>query len=201
MDDLDLFKRITTNLLNCRLAPEDFAVFLDSANDLLNVSSFKTLSEFVTTSVNRNGLGLTIEEANVLLSMNKSRRDLVETLSQKLTLAERAKEINKVAEQGKSTHSTKPLKNKTIVDNSKNVNYSLGGNDSSYRIGKLKRDHPEVAERLCNGEFKNVREAERAAGVQPAKKRLKRFSIDLDDLEGSRVEVNKLIDELILNES
>lgn len=38
------------------------------------------------------------------------------------------------------------------------------GNDSTYRIAKLKRDAPEFAERLEAGEFPNVREAERAAG-------------------------------------
>lgn len=38
------------------------------------------------------------------------------------------------------------------------------GNDSTYRIAKLKRDAPAFAERLEAGEFPNVREAERAAG-------------------------------------
>lgn len=39
-----------------------------------------------------------------------------------------------------------------------------GGNAAIYRIAKLKRDAPEFAERLQAGEFKTVREAERAAG-------------------------------------
>jgi hypothetical protein len=38
------------------------------------------------------------------------------------------------------------------------------GNASTYRIAKLKRDAPEFAERYQAGEFKTVREAERAAG-------------------------------------
>jgi len=40
-----------------------------------------------------------------------------------------------------------------------------GGNNLPYRLAKLKRDHPAIAERLKLGEFKNVREAERAAGL------------------------------------
>lgn len=39
------------------------------------------------------------------------------------------------------------------------------GTGQPYRIAKLKRDHPAIAERLLAGEFANVREAERAAGL------------------------------------
>ena len=44
------------------------------------------------------------------------------------------------------------------------------GNCSKYRIAKLKRDHPEIAERMIAGEFKTVSEAEREAGIRPPKK-------------------------------
>ncbi len=40
-----------------------------------------------------------------------------------------------------------------------------GSTSASYRVAKLKRDHPEIAERLAAGEFKSVSAAERAAGV------------------------------------
>ena len=39
------------------------------------------------------------------------------------------------------------------------------GNSAKYRIAKLKRDHPGVADQLAAGEFKSVSAAERAAGV------------------------------------
>jgi len=56
--------------------------------------------------------------------------------------------------------------NKKTVDKMKNVNSSdKGGNSQKYRIAKLKRDHPAIAQRLMDGEFKSVSEAERAAGV------------------------------------
>ena len=52
----------------------------------------------------------------------------------------------------------------TGFDKNKNVKPSDdGGNSATYRIAKLKRDAPEIAERLASGEFPNVREAERAA--------------------------------------
>ena len=42
-----------------------------------------------------------------------------------------------------------------------------GGTNSAYRIARLKRDHPELVERIMTGEFKSVSEAERAAGLRP----------------------------------
>ena len=33
-----------------------------------------------------------------------------------------------------------------------------GGTSSTYRLGKIKRDHPELAERIMAGEFKSVSE-------------------------------------------
>ena len=48
-------------------------------------------------------------------------------------------------------------------DNSKNVTLKERGNSQQYRIAKLKRDHPEIADRLEQGVFKSVSEAERAA--------------------------------------
>ena len=56
-----------------------------------------------------------------------------------------------------------------------------GGSSAAYRTGRLERRHPEVAERLAAGEFKSVSEAERVAGVRPAKRNTKRCSIDLDN--------------------
>ena len=41
------------------------------------------------------------------------------------------------------------------------------GNAASYRVAKLKRDHPAIADRLAAGEFKSVAAAERAAKGEP----------------------------------
>jgi hypothetical protein len=52
------------------------------------------------------------------------------------------------------------------VDIPENINSNPGGTSATYRTAKLKRDHPEIAERMAAGEFKSVAEAERAAGVR-----------------------------------
>jgi len=49
-------------------------------------------------------------------------------------------------------------------DKTKNITSSKErGTSAQYRIAKLKRDHPEIADRLEQGVFKSVSEAERAA--------------------------------------
>ncbi len=170
-------KNVRDKLLNSK--PEQFTALLESISFNIDVLGFDSLYDFVHSDVGRGGLGLNDSRLNALLYFNPSYEHKAVELAKKLNLAERAKE------------------NATVgAENSKNLR-KLGGGSTEYRIGKLKRDFPEVAEQLCNGEFKNVREAERAAGVQPPKKRLKRFSIDLDDLVGSKKRVNELINKLI----
>ena len=44
-------------------------------------------------------------------------------------------------------------------------NVEQQGNSKEYRTAKLARDAPEVVERMKAGEFRNMAEAERAAGV------------------------------------
>ena len=45
------------------------------------------------------------------------------------------------------------------VDKTENINSThKGGTSSTYRLGKIKRDHPELAERIMAGEFKSVSE-------------------------------------------
>jgi len=53
------------------------------------------------------------------------------------------------------------------VDNVDNVNIrnTGGGNSAAYLAARLRRDHPDIAERLAAGEFKSVRAAARAAGI------------------------------------
>lgn len=46
-----------------------------------------------------------------------------------------------------------------------NVTLLARGNSASYLIAKLKRDAPEIAERLAAGEFRSVRAAALAAGI------------------------------------
>ena len=52
-------------------------------------------------------------------------------------------------------------------ENAYNNNVSIFGNSAHYRVGKLRRDHPAIADRLAAGEFKSVAAAERAAKGEP----------------------------------
>lgn len=59
-------------------------------------------------------------------------------------------------------------------DKTENVRPSAYGNSKEYRLGVLKRDHQDIAERYASGEFRNVSEAERAAGIREPKATVKR---------------------------
>lgn len=63
----------------------------------------------------------------------------------------------------------RPKAGRPKADNSnKNENITIieqRGTGQTYRIAKLKRDYPAIAQRLAQGEFRSVREAERAAGL------------------------------------
>ena len=62
----------------------------------------------------------------------------------------------------------RPTKDSRKGDKAENVTFNTDrGNSSTYRLGKIKRDHPELAKRIMAGEFKSVSEAERAAGLRP----------------------------------
>ena len=48
---------------------------------------------------------------------------------------------------------------------SDNIKPNKGGTDTSYLAARLKRDHPEIAARVANGEFKSIRAAALEAGI------------------------------------
>ena len=69
---------------------------------------------------------------------------------------------------------------KSRNDQVNNVNL-IGGNDPSYLTARIRRDNPELAEKLEAGEFKSVRAAALAAGiVQPS------FQCPADPIKASR---------------
>ena len=48
---------------------------------------------------------------------------------------------------------------------SDNVRSNKGGNDKNRLAARIKRDHPEIAARVANGEFKSIRAAALEAGI------------------------------------
>lgn len=78
----------------------------------------------------------------------------------KLKVVETAKPLGAIGDHGGDRKSDQDSK-------IENGNLISGGNNSAYRVSRLKRDRPELAERIMAGEFKSVSEAERAAGRRP----------------------------------
>ncbi len=69
--------------------------------------------------------------------------------------------------------------NVTIIDLPQISETKQKGNSSEYRIKKLRRDHPEIVEKLEQGEYKSVAAAERAArGEEPEIKRAKKTTVE-----------------------
>ena len=86
-------------------------------------------------------------------------------------LADKLAEASDVAEDRGNQSSDRNEKGQfTKCDKTENVTIgSDRGNSATYRLGRIKRDHPELAARIMAGEFKSVSEAERAAGLRPPK--------------------------------
>lgn len=74
-------------------------------------------------------------------------------------MARKAKDVPVLNANGLNQHSIGFDENNNVKPT---TGTDKGGNSSKYRIAKLKRDHPEIAERMIAGEFKTVSEAERA---------------------------------------
>jgi hypothetical protein len=51
-------------------------------------------------------------------------------------------------------------------DNSYGANIKAAGTSATYYIARIKRDRPDIAERLANGEFRSVAAAAKAAGIK-----------------------------------
>ena len=171
--DIESFNSLRESLLKNR--PSQFPALLNAINSYLGASSFSTLKDFVSAPVGQGGLGLKMEQVEHLLWFNPSYKHKAKKLSVMLGLAERAKQVPVLNENGR------PKKDGNF-DNSKNIKViNEGGTSSDYRIAKLKRDNPDVALRLEQGEFKNVAEAERVAGVKPPKREGKRLHMYKDD--------------------
>jgi len=127
---------------------------------------FTSLRDVITTPYSKGGLGIPLDKAVEFLDFNPAYKYQAKVFKQKLGIIELAKSTEATTGRGSGTHSTKPA----ILDKTNNIKYSsgpsgIGGTSAKYRIAKLKRDHPEVAQQLIDGEFKSVSEAERAAGI------------------------------------
>jgi hypothetical protein len=83
-----------------------------------------------------------------------------------MTLMKRATRLKRLAEQAQQqpllpVQHAGPGRGHTT----KKPRGTQGGNSRAYLLRRLARDHPDILERLKNGEFTSVRDAARAAGI------------------------------------
>jgi hypothetical protein len=159
--------------------PMQFVPALKVAAGGLEKYGFKTLREFVTAHTSDGGLGVPLDKAKWLIEFNPAYKHQAKELIAKLGIGALVETVPAVQAHGGQL----PKKG---CDISENITSPDRGTSAKYRIAKLKRDHPEVAERLAAGEFKTVAEAERAAGIKPALRPLVRLTLPLDDEEEAR---------------
>lgn len=126
--------------------------------------------------------GLTFKDRNeflqkrVLIDFNLTEHalaDIIARLRRGETPTMRAMRIAKAAKPASSDEEIKLARteggklggrgHKNLGDNVTKV--SERGNAAVYLAGVLKRDHPEIAEKLAAGEFRSVRAAAKAAGI------------------------------------
>jgi len=137
--------------------PYQWVAMLELAEGRLSTYGFKDLKSFITADVGQGGLAISVERAKELMYFNKAYHHKADELCQKMGLIELAKDTDVLGDASNSS-------NQHLVG-SKTENSTKQDRGNKYRIAKLKRDNPEVAQRLMDGEFKSVSEAERAAGL------------------------------------
>jgi len=133
--------------------PEQWCPNLKVLEFDIGAHGFDSLKEFITTPYGKGGLGIPIEKAIQFLEYNPAYEHQAGVFKQKLGIQDQAINTPVLGDVGVS----KPSK-------SENRNIK-GGSNQRYRIAKLKRDYPEIAFRMEQGEFTTVSAAERAAGI------------------------------------
>lgn len=170
LDGID-FERVRDDLRDQK--PMQFVPSLDVAASGLDKYGFSTLREFVTAHTADGGLGIPLDKARWLIEFNPAYKHQAKELIALLGIAALAEAVPVLNENGV----------KGTPSDSGNRIAVKGGENSRYRIAKLKRDHPEIAARLAQGEFSTVAEAERAAGVKAPLRPKARLTVPLDDRE------------------
>lgn len=119
----------------------------------------ETFEEFVTAKVPK-GLGSSVEVLRKLCGDDKGAREAIKRALLRQKTRDNPEPVKRIG---------RPTKNVSTSEEQKHFSESSnGGTSADYRIRKLRRDHPEVAERLAAGQFKSVAAAERASrGEEP----------------------------------
>ena len=152
MANLRTYEEVRRDLLDC--TPVQFCIDLNIIEGLIGDKGFKSLRECLLTPITKGGIGLPLDKVKEMLYFNPAYKHKADMLADKIGLIELAKDTDVLGDVGDNQYAG----SKTEIATSKD-------RGSKYRIAKLKRDNPVVAQRLMDGEFKSVSEAERAAGL------------------------------------
>lgn len=158
--------------LACGTEVMEWPKWLSMAESHLTSYGYDSLSELVLLREEDGGLGYTRAQVRSLLTFNPKYSEEGKRLLAKMEIAEIAKETNALVHRGQTRDESKPAPKQQ-------------GTSAAYRIGLLKRDFPEIAQRLEQGEFSNVADAERAAGIRPPKRKRVMVPLYEDDWLGS----------------
>jgi len=124
--------------------PEQWCITLECLEYDLEEHGFSDLKTFITTPYSKGGLGIPLEKAVQFINYNPVYEHKAKVFMDKLGLIDTAKNTPVLNDSAGNPH-------KSNCDKSKNITIKReGGTSQSYRISKLKRDFPEIAERLCD---------------------------------------------------
>ena len=161
------FLEVRNELLNG--TPTQFCVYAELLEDMLEEGGFKTLRECLTAKVAKGGCGLELSKVKDMLYFNPMYRHKADTLAVKLQLEliEPLKPVGApIGHQGVNEYTDKSA-NVDNINISKTT--SKGGTSVEYLLSRLKRDRPDLIEKLANGELKSPRQAALEAGIVKVK--------------------------------
>lgn len=154
------FTEIRNKLLHS--TPMQFCIYVELLEDMIDEGGFASLRECLTAQVSKGGCGLEPSKIKHLLYFNPIYKHIADELAIKLQL-----------------ELVEPLKSQGGVNNPEGVNQhsdkrgqpdnirltSKFGTSSDYLAAKIKRDHPDVADKLANGEYRSIHAAALDAGI------------------------------------
>jgi hypothetical protein len=76
-----------------------------------------------------------------------------------------------------------------------NITFNDRGTAAAYRTAKLRRDHPEIADRMAAGEFKSVAHAERVARGEPEPVRMTPIYAHWEDPQAAATRIREKLGE------
>lgn len=153
------FTEVRNKLLHS--TPTQFCVYVELLEDMLTEGGFESLRDCLVAPVSKGGCALEPSKIKDMLYFNPMYRHKADKLAIKLQLDI----VEPLLKHGGTEGNSNAVKNE--VDNVKSVSnkQTKGGNSTGYLLAKIKRDRPDIAQRLSDGEFKSVRHAALEAGM------------------------------------